>query len=84
VCEPRPHLTLEGNAIDRALAAIGNFADLASPYLVGHSRGVAGLASAAANTWGAEDPDIGAIRRRSCPGRARATRRGRPGRPPGA
>ncbi len=63
VCEPRPHQTLESNAVDRALAAIGNFADLASPYLVGHSRGVAELASAAANTWGAEDPDIGAIRR---------------------
>jgi HD-GYP domain-containing protein (c-di-GMP phosphodiesterase class II) len=62
-CEPRPQLALEGNAIDGALAAMGNFADLASPYLVGHSRGVAELASAAANTWGANDTDIGAIRR---------------------
>jgi HD-GYP domain-containing protein (c-di-GMP phosphodiesterase class II) len=62
-CEPRPHLKLAGDAVDRALAAIGNFADLASPYLVGHSRGVAELASAAANTWGAEDADIEAIRR---------------------
>jgi len=62
-CEPTPKLTLEGEAIDRALAAMGNFADLASPYLVGHSRGVAEQASAAAKTWGANDADVGAIRR---------------------
>jgi HD-GYP domain-containing protein (c-di-GMP phosphodiesterase class II) len=47
-CEPRPHLTLQGEAIDRALAAMGDFADLVSPYLLGHSRGVAELAAAAA------------------------------------
>jgi hypothetical protein len=29
--EPSPHLTLDGDAIDRALAAMGDFADLASP-----------------------------------------------------
>ena len=43
--EPSPHLILEGESIDRALAAIGEFADLASPYLVGHSTGVAELAA---------------------------------------
>ena len=47
-CEPGPRLTLEGEAIDRALGAMGDFADLASPYLVGHSAGVAELAMAAA------------------------------------
>jgi HD-GYP domain-containing protein (c-di-GMP phosphodiesterase class II) len=47
-CEPRPHLELEGEAIDRALAAMGHFADLISPYLTGHSAGVAELATAAA------------------------------------
>lgn len=47
-CEPIPRLVLEGAAIDRALAAMGDFADLASPYLVGHSAGVAELAEAAA------------------------------------
>jgi HD-GYP domain-containing protein (c-di-GMP phosphodiesterase class II) len=46
--EPRPHLTLEGAAIERALAAMGDFTDLASPYLVGHSAGAAELAGAAA------------------------------------
>lgn len=41
--EPEPRLTLEGEAIDRALAAMGNFADLISPYFTGHSTGVAEL-----------------------------------------
>jgi hypothetical protein len=46
-CEPAPQLALRGEAIDQALAAMGDFADLASPYLVGHSSGVADLATAA-------------------------------------
>ena len=45
-------LTLQGEAIDRALAAMGDFADLVSPYLVGHSAGVAELAAAAAQRCG--------------------------------
>ena len=44
-CEPRPRLLLEGEALDRGLAAMGNFADLISPYLAGHSTGVAELAA---------------------------------------
>src|SRR5919108_5698822 len=59
--EPRPRLTLEGEAIERALAAMGNFADLISPYLTGHSAGVAELAGAAALRCRIEDP--GALRR---------------------
>jgi HD-GYP domain-containing protein (c-di-GMP phosphodiesterase class II) len=47
-CEPAPQLILEGEAIDRALAAMGSFADLISPYLTGHSAGVAELVNAAA------------------------------------
>jgi HD-GYP domain-containing protein (c-di-GMP phosphodiesterase class II) len=50
--EPRPWLMLEGEAIDRALAAIGDFADLASPYLTGHSAGVAALAETTARRCG--------------------------------
>jgi HD-GYP domain-containing protein (c-di-GMP phosphodiesterase class II) len=46
--EPRPHLILTGAAIERALAAMGDFTDLVSPYLVGHSAGVADLAAGAA------------------------------------
>jgi HD-GYP domain-containing protein (c-di-GMP phosphodiesterase class II) len=62
-CEPTPRLTLEGEAIDRALAAMGDFADLASPYLVGHSSGVAELATAAAQRCGFEAADLVTIRR---------------------
>jgi len=62
-CEPTPRLTLEGEAIDRALAAMGDFADLASPHLVGHSGGVAELASAAAEHSGFEAADVVKLRR---------------------
>lgn len=46
--EPQPWLTLAGNEIDRALAAMGRFADLICPDHAGHSSGVADLAAAAA------------------------------------
>jgi HD-GYP domain-containing protein (c-di-GMP phosphodiesterase class II) len=61
--EPEPQLLLEGAAIDRALAAIGNFADLASRYLVGHSAGVADLATAAGQLGGLDDAARVALRR---------------------
>lgn len=61
--EPSPRLTLDGEAIDRALAAMGNFADLASPYLVGHSAGVAGLASAAGPRCRLAAADLVTLRR---------------------
>ena len=62
-CEPTPRLTLEGEAIDAALAAMGDFADLASPYIAGHSGGVAELATAAARRCGFEAADLVTIRR---------------------
>jgi HD-GYP domain-containing protein (c-di-GMP phosphodiesterase class II) len=62
-CEPRPRLTLEGTALDRALAAIGDFADLVSPYLLGHSAGVAELAAAAAERSRLAPAEIVLIRR---------------------
>ncbi|MDQ3660614.1 MAG: HD domain-containing protein [Actinomycetota bacterium] len=61
--EPTPRVTLEGEAIDEALAAVGDFADLVSRYLVGHSAGVAKLAMAAARHCGFEAADIVTIRR---------------------
>jgi HD-GYP domain-containing protein (c-di-GMP phosphodiesterase class II) len=57
-CEPGPRLVLEGEAIDRALGAMGDFADLASPYLVGHSAGVAELATAAAQRRRLDPADL--------------------------
>jgi HD-GYP domain-containing protein (c-di-GMP phosphodiesterase class II) len=62
-CEPNPQLTLEGEAIDRALAAIGDFADLISPYLSGHSAGVAELASAGAQRCRIDEAGVATIKR---------------------
>ena len=54
---------LEGEALDRGLAAMGNFADLISPYLTGHSAGVAELASAAARRCRIDEAGVTALRR---------------------
>ncbi|MGH2762602.1 MAG: HD domain-containing phosphohydrolase [Thermoleophilaceae bacterium] len=61
--EPPPPLMLEGEALDRGLAAMGNFADLISPYLAGHSAGVAELAGAAAQHCRVDAVGVTAIRR---------------------
>jgi HD-GYP domain-containing protein (c-di-GMP phosphodiesterase class II) len=61
--EPGRQLSLTGDAIDRALAAIGDFADLLSPTLAGHSAGVAGLAAAAAQRCGLTDGERVRLRR---------------------
>ena len=61
--EPRPWLTLEDEGVDRALAAIGDFADLSSAHLSGHSAGVADLAAAAAGACGFGPSDVALIRR---------------------
>ena len=62
-CEPSPRVMLEGEAIDRALAAMGNFADLGSRYLVGHSAGVAALATAAGRQCRLDEADVVTVRR---------------------
>ena len=47
--EPRPRRMFRDDAaLDEALAGFGDAADLKSPWFTGHSRGVAGLARAAA------------------------------------
>jgi len=61
--EPEPRLILEGESIDRALQAMGEFADLLSPHFVGHSTGVAELAAAAALRCRLDPVDVTAIRR---------------------
>ncbi len=61
--EPQPWLTLVGEEVDRALAAMGRFADLICPYHSGHSSGVAELAAAAAARWGVDPADIQTLRR---------------------
>jgi HD-GYP domain-containing protein (c-di-GMP phosphodiesterase class II) len=61
--EPNPWLTLEGSDIDRALGAMGAFSDMASPFLVGHSAGVANLTAAAARCAGMSGPDASRLHR---------------------
>ena len=61
--EPGAALTLDAAATDRALAAIGDFADLISPYLAGHSAGVAELAAAAGAECGLGSGDVDRLRR---------------------
>ena len=62
-CEPHPPLLLEGEAIERGLGAMGHFVDLMSPYLTGHSAGVAELAAAAARRSRLDDDAVAAVRR---------------------
>jgi HD-GYP domain-containing protein (c-di-GMP phosphodiesterase class II) len=62
-CEPAPCIVLEGAAIDRALAAMGDFADLSSPYFSGHSSGVATLAAAGARRCGLDAGSVTQIQR---------------------
>jgi HD-GYP domain-containing protein (c-di-GMP phosphodiesterase class II) len=63
--EPRPWLELSGSGIDQALDAMGGFSDLASPYLSGHSAGVADLAVRTAQVCGFAPDDVTAARRAS-------------------
>lgn len=61
--EPRPELVLENGAIDRALAAMGDFSDLISPSLAGHSSGLADLISSAAQIADFSEEESIAVRR---------------------
>jgi len=61
--EPKPWLELSGDGIDRALSAMGNFSDLVSPYLSGHSAGVADLAVRTAEVCGFAPDEVTTVRR---------------------
>ncbi|MFI5085713.1 MAG: HD domain-containing phosphohydrolase [Actinomycetales bacterium] len=54
---------LAADALDAVLTAMGDFADLKSPYTTGHSRAVAALAAAAAQEYGLGPDDADALRR---------------------
>jgi hypothetical protein len=66
--EPAPVLTVDDSRIDGALRAVADFADLKSPFFLGHSTGVAVIAGEAATAAGLSDED-------AATGRARARRR---------
>jgi HD-GYP domain-containing protein (c-di-GMP phosphodiesterase class II) len=54
---------VSGADLDDVLEAIADLVDLKSPYLAGHSRGVANLASAAARVSGLSHDDVTILRR---------------------
>jgi HD-GYP domain-containing protein (c-di-GMP phosphodiesterase class II) len=61
--EPGAPLVLEGEAVDRALLAMAGFTDLVSPYLTGHSTGVAELAAGAAERCRVDPEQVVTVRR---------------------
>lgn len=61
--EPGPNRVLQGEALDEALRAMGDFADLVSPWLVGHSSEVARLAAAAGTAAGLGEVEVRQLRR---------------------
>ncbi len=61
--EPGPKVVLVGDDVDRALSAIGEFTDLISPFLSGHSAGVADLAARAGARLGLDETGQTAVRR---------------------
>jgi len=61
--EPGEVLMLWGDEVERALAAMGDFADLISSYFIGHSAAVAQLAGAAAARLDLAPRDVVAVRR---------------------
>ena len=62
-CEPKPWSMLDGETIDRALAAMGHFTDMAIPEFVGHSSGVATTTQAAAQVLSFDTMDTLTVHR---------------------
>lgn len=61
--EPGERPVLSERRLDEGLRAMGDFADLKSPYTVGHSGGVGDLAGRAAERCGLPSGDVVAARR---------------------
>jgi HD-GYP domain-containing protein (c-di-GMP phosphodiesterase class II)/DNA-binding CsgD family transcriptional regulator len=61
--EPSPPVALSERRIDDLAQAVADVVDLKSPYFLGHSRGVAELAEAAASTLGLDAGEAAGIRR---------------------
>lgn len=61
--EPGIARRVDGSELDALLEALGDLVDLKSPFLAGHSRGVAALACAAAKQAGMSDVEATVLRR---------------------
>src|SRR4029077_11112227 len=60
---PEPHRMLAGAELDDALTIVADFIDLKSPYMGGHSRRCAQLATDAGQVLGLEDEATATLRR---------------------
>ncbi len=60
--EPEPRRVLDGEDLDRALVVAADFIDLKSPYMAGHSRRCAQLATDAARVLGLPEEAIAELR----------------------
>jgi HD-GYP domain-containing protein (c-di-GMP phosphodiesterase class II) len=61
--EPELARRVSGAALDQVLDAMADLVDMKSPYLAGHSRGVANLTAAAARAAGYPDDEVRVLRR---------------------
>ena len=61
--EPRPVVTVAEDRLVEVAATFADLADLKSPWLHGHSSGVADVAGAAAGLLGLEPGEVAAVRR---------------------
>jgi HD-GYP domain-containing protein (c-di-GMP phosphodiesterase class II) len=61
--EPAPVIEVDEARLDDVLAAFADFADLKSPWFIGHSRRVAELAATAALVCGLDAGDVSVARR---------------------
>jgi len=61
--EPEPHICADENRLDDVLRAFAEFADLKSPFTVGHSLGVASLAEGAGRHAGLGGSEVADLRR---------------------
>jgi HD-GYP domain-containing protein (c-di-GMP phosphodiesterase class II) len=61
--EPSLAGVVSGAELDAALAAVGEFAELKSPWLMGHARGVAELATEAGKSDGLAQAEVMRLRR---------------------
>jgi HD-GYP domain-containing protein (c-di-GMP phosphodiesterase class II) len=61
--EPSLQVLISDEQFEEALASIGDFAELKSPWTIGHSRAVATLAADAATAYGLSDSELLMVRR---------------------
>jgi len=61
--EPSLAAVVSDTELDDALSAVGEFAELKSPWLMGHARGVAELAADAGRSGGLPQADVSRLRR---------------------